>query len=234
MMEFSELTLERAILEVRYPTTFLFWDNSGKTMSLVTQKFPKIELRDAQVSNVQSDWWEEGLTLNFNQTKADVTQDFPKNLDNFKMVCDELCEAIRNVLEVKSFGRVGVRYIFVFPRESIDAARDFFLRMSLVSLNAEKLQSFLKGEIEEQQTLVRYEDEDRGYAFRLSHTPRELSFRLSRPFTLDASRFHKNGIIFDIDCYTKKPLEAPAFVAKDFVRLTYRTIEEHLLSALGL
>lgn len=233
-MQFSELTFEKVIAEVRYSSNYLFWDNSGKTMTQIVEKYPRFELRDAQVSNVQSDWWSEGIVLNFNYQKADLTQDFPKNLDNFKGVCGALCDAIRDVLQVKSFDRVGVRYIQSLPMKSADDARDFFSKMALVSVSTEKLQPFGKGRVEEQQALIRYEDDSRGYTFRLSHTPRDVKLKINRPFVVDTGKFEKNAVIFDVDCYTKKPVEAPAFIPAEFVRVTHRTVENSLLPLLGL
>jgi uncharacterized protein (TIGR04255 family) len=233
-MHLSEFVLEKAIIEVRYPTNYLFWDNSGKTISKVVEKYPNFELRDAQISNVQHDWWAEGFVLNFNSQKADLIQDFPKKLDTFKDVASTLCDALKAGLEVKLYERVGCRYIFVLPMKGPDEARDLFQKMNLISLKTEKLQHFLKGKIEEEQAVIRYEDDDRGYTFRLAHSTREAKLKIPRPFTVNSENFHKNGIILDVDCYTKKPVEAPIFMASDFIRLSFRTVEENLLPLLGL
>jgi uncharacterized protein (TIGR04255 family) len=233
-MHFSELVCEKAILEVKYPTNYLFWDNSGKTMSKLVEKYPQFELRDAKLSNVQSDWWSEGITLNFNHLKADLTQDYPKNWDNFKNISSALCDTLRSVLEVKLYERVGTRYVLVLPMKSEEEARAFFLKMNLVSINSEKLHPFGKGKIEEEQVVIRYEGDDRGYTFRLSHARREVTMKVNRPFEISTDRFQKNGVMFDVDCYTKKPVEAPVLIPADFIRLTLRTIEDSLLPLLGL
>ena len=203
-------------------------------MSKLTEQFPQFELRDAQLSNVQADSASDGMTLNFNHKKADLTQDFPRNLDQFKNVSSMLSEVLRATLEVKSYERAGVRYILTLPMKSVEEARDFFLKLGLISVKPEKLQPFLKGKIEEEQVVIRYEDDSRGYTFRLSHSPRDVALKVPRPFTISAEKFHKNAVFFDVDCYTKKPVESPIFVAADFVRLTFRTVEENLLPLLGL
>jgi uncharacterized protein (TIGR04255 family) len=233
-MHFPELIFEKAVLEVRYPTNYLFWDNSGKTILKFIEKYPHFELRDAQLSNVQYDWWSEGMILNFNHQKADVTQDYPKTLDNFKNVSAALCDALKGGLEVKMYERIGCRYIFLLPMKTSEEARDLFLKLNLVSLKSEKLQHFLKGKIEEEQAVVRYEDDDRGYTFRFLHSQRELKLRVSRPVVVNTDNFHKNGVIFDVDCYTKKSVGASVFMPADFIRLTFRTVEENLLPLLGL
>ena len=233
-MQFSELTLEKAIWEVRYNTTYLFWDHSGSLMSQkLVAKYPQFELRDAKASNVQSDWWNEGLILNFSHEKADLTQDYPTNLDNFKGVCGVLCDAIKNVFEVKSFSRVGVRYIFLLPTKTREEARDLFLRMALLSVNADRLQPFGNGKIEEQQVMIRYEDDDRGYAL-IGPTQREPILKVGRPLVVDTGKFVKNAIAFDVDCYTKKPVDVPILIPSDFIRITYKTVENSLLPLLGL
>jgi hypothetical protein len=131
-VQFSELILEKIIWEVRYDTAYLFWDNSGKLMMEITSKYPQFELRDAKLSNVQSDWWDEGLVLNFSHEKADLTQDFTTTLDNFKAVCGVLCGNISNIFGVKSFSRVGARYILSLPAKTREEARDLLSKMSPV------------------------------------------------------------------------------------------------------
>jgi len=82
--------------------------------------------------------------------------------------------------------------------------------------------------------MLRFEDDDRGYTVRLSHTPREITVNVSRPVTINSENFQKNVVAFDVDCYTKKKVEASAFVPADFIRVTYRTVEGNLLPLLGL
>ena len=107
-MQFSELILEKVILELRYDTAFLFWDNSGKVVAQIASKYPNFELINAQLSNVQWNWWDQGVTINFSHQKADVTQDFPSSLENFKGVCTALSASLSQYLEVSSYNRVGV------------------------------------------------------------------------------------------------------------------------------
>lgn len=233
-MQFSELTLEKVILEVRYDTAYLFWDNSGKAMSLLQAKYPKLELRDAQISNVQSDWWDEGIVLNFNHQKADVTQDYPASLDVFKGVCAAVCGAVSDTFGVKSYSRAGVRYFFTYPLKSREAARDFFVQLGIVSLKPEGFKALGNGKIEEEQVMVRFEDEDRGYTFRFAHTPREVTIKVARPVQVQTDKFQKNVIVFDVDCFTKKRVEVPVFVPADFIRVNSKTIESSLLRLLGL
>jgi len=94
-MQFSELTLEKVVLEVRYDNAFAFWDNSWKAMAMITGKFPKLELVNAQLSNVQSTWWAEGIVSNFSYVKADVTQDYSASLNIFKALSSVICDAVR-------------------------------------------------------------------------------------------------------------------------------------------
>ena len=82
--------------------------------------------------------------------------------------------------------------------------------------------------------MARFEDDDRGYALRVSHTPRELSFKVSRPIELRADEFHKDVVVFDMDCFTKKRVEASAFVPADSVRITFKTIDIGMLQLVGL
>jgi hypothetical protein len=234
-VQFSELILEKIIWEVRYDTAYLFWDHSGKFMMGIASKYPQFELRDAKASNVQADWWNEGLVLNFSHDKSDLTQDFPANLDTFKAVCGALCNNISNVFEVKSFSRVGVRYILSLPAKTREEARDLLARMALLPLKAERLQPFGKeGKLEEQQMLIRYEDDDRGYTFRIAQAQREPIVKVSRPLIVDTSKFVQSAILFDVDCYTKKLVEAPILMPADFIRVTHKTVENSLLPLLGL
>lgn len=233
-MLFSELILEKVVLELRYDNAHLFWDNSGKAMMRIGAKYPKLEIVNAQISNVQSSLWDEGIVLNFNNLKADVTQDYPSSLETFKGVSSAVCEAVSEYFDVKSYNRIGVRYIFIYPLGSKEVARDFVLKLGLVALPPERLQPFGNVKTEEQQVMIRFEDEDRGYAFRLSHAPRDITLNISRPIVANTEKFQKNVVIFDLDCFTKKKVEAPVFVPADFIRITYKTVENNLLRLAGL
>lgn len=233
-MQFADLTLEKIIMEVRYNQAFRYWDIAGKTMSLLVAKYPKIELRDAQISNVQSDWSDEGITINFNNLKLDVTQDFPKGLETFKGVSTALCEVVRQELDIKAFTRVGLRTIHSLPTKTAAEARELMEKTGLVRFDPDKLQHFGKGKIEETQALVRYESDDKGCSVRVTHTSRDIAMKVPRPFTLDLSKFNKEGLLLDVDFYTKKAVEGSVFSAPDFIRLNYRTLEQNLLSLVGL
>lgn len=233
-MLFADLTLEKIILEVRYNQSFLYWDNSGKAMASLVAKHPKIEIRDVQLSNTVSDWSEEGLTINFNNLKGDVTQDFPKSLETFKGVCATLCDALKEFLEVKAFSRIGLRIIHSLPTKTAAEARELMSKTNLVQVDASKLEPFGKGRVEERQTLIRYESEDKGCAFRISHASREVTVKIARPFIIDSSKFSKEALIVDVDFYTKKSVDVPVFVPADFIRLSYRTLEQNVIPFLGL
>lgn len=233
-MQFSELTLEKAVLEVRYDSSFLFWDNSGKAMGKIAGKYPKLELVNAQLSSVQSTWWDEGIVFNFNNLKADITQDYPTSLETFKGMSSVVSDSVVEFLAVKSFTRVGVRYIYSYPFKSKEDARDFFLKLNLVSVTPDRLKSFGPVKIEEEQIMLRFEDDDRGFSVRLSHVERTLTLNVARPISFNTDKFRKVVMMLDIDCYTKKKVEAAAFVAADFIRITQRTVENNLLRLAGM
>jgi uncharacterized protein (TIGR04255 family) len=233
-MLFSELTFEKVVLEVRYESAYVFWDNSGKTMRQITGKHPKLEMVNAQLSSVQSAWWDEGITFNFNNVKADLTQDYPTSLETFKAVSSSICDGLGEFLEVKSYTRVGIRYLYFCPFKSKEEARDFFLKLNLVSVPQDRLKLFGAVKIEEEMVMLRFEDEDRGFSVRLSNASREITFNISRPISANTEKFQKYVVMFDIDCYTKKKVEAAAFIPGDFVRITQRTVENNLLRLAGL
>jgi hypothetical protein len=161
-MLFSDMTLEKVIMEFRFDTTFLFWDNSGKALAKIVSKYPRFELRDAKLSNVNVDWWDEGISFNLSHERSDVTVDYPQSLDTYKGVADSMVQTLQDLLEVKVFKRVGLRFILAYPFESKDKARDFLAKLGVISYKPGALEHFVDGTVEEQQLMFRYEGKDRG------------------------------------------------------------------------
>ena len=128
-MQFSELTFEKVVLEVRYDSAYVFWDNSGKTMRQITGKHPKLEMVNAQLSSVQSAWWDEGMTFNFNNVKADLTQDYPTSLETFKAVSASICDGLGEFLEVKSYTRGGYSISLFLPIQVKGGGARFLLEI---------------------------------------------------------------------------------------------------------
>lgn len=232
-MIFSNLVLERTIFEVRYEHGFLYWDNCGKALAEFLGRFPKFEIRNVSVSTTQSDWWEEGMTIEFSHARANVTQDYPGNLNKFKDVCDSLCRVVQTHLNVKAFTRVGARFIYVFPIKTKEEAKEAVTRISVISIDPEKIHPFGKDVVERQLTL-RVEDDDRGYTVRVANVTREFKGKLPKPFSVQTDRFHRHVVQFDVDSYTKKLVDSSIFMAADFIRTSERNIEENLMTLLGV
>ena len=232
-MLFSELKLEKIIFEARYEKGFLYWDNSGKALADIVSKFPEIEVQQVNVSNVQSVWPNEGITLNFNQLKADVTQDYPQSLETFKEVSSYLIRIVETHLKMRTFTRIGARYTFILPTNSEKEAQGIAAKSNLININLERLQPF-GNEVLDRQIVIRMEDESRGYLLNFSNQKREIALKLPKPLAIEASRFYPNVVMFDIDCYTKKLVDVSNLGVPDIIRVNLKTIEDNLFSLIGV
>ena len=232
-MEFHELHLEKIIYEIRFESAYLFWDKSGEIMSNLTLKFPHFRLKNAQLSNVESLWAEEGIGVNFNNVKADVYQEFPESLDNFMLVTDALTSAIGDVLRIPSFTRVGVRFIWVYPAASKEDAVDLISKSTLICVDADKAKPF-GSRIVERNLHLRFEDEDRGCSVRVLNATRKAEVELPRFFAVDTSRYPKTVVSVDVDCYTKLAVPRPNLKPSDFIRANRKTIAANVLGLIGI
>lgn len=232
IMNFNSLILERIILEARYENGFLYWDNSGKTVSEIIAACPKLVIRDINISNTQLEWLEENIVANFSSLKADIVQEYPSTLETFKSVAHQLLVAIRERLEITSFTRVGVRYIYLLPTRTSEEADKITTLLPVLTVPGEALKPF-GGHLKQTQLFLRIEDQDRGYAITSASVSRNVTARIPRPFSLDTSKFHRYGVTLDVDCYTNKIVESTAFVPNEFIRATQRTLEDNLFKLLG-
>jgi hypothetical protein len=231
---FSDLTLEKAIIEMRYSYNPIFWDSSGKVVLPILAKSPNFKLQDVKANNVQYGWWQEGLAFNFNHEKADVVQDFPANLDHFKTLCTDLNQALRNEMGVTAYSRIGNRFLYLLATKNSEAATELMEKIGMLRLDLAKLQPFGEGKIRSQNLSFTHEGDDKGFIFRMANISRQAEIQAPRPFAIDTSKFSTDGLLLDVDFFTKKPVDSITFAPKDFIRINQRTLEIGILPLLGL
>jgi hypothetical protein len=233
MIPFSALVLERMIFEIRYDLAFLYWDNSGKVIGDLLAKFPGFKPREVTPSVAAWDWLEESMTVTFSHLKADAAQDYPAKTEPFRSVCNELSSSVSRQLAVSTFSRIGVRLQFVLPAKDENSARDLMSLTHLVSADPKQYVAF-GNKLMEQNISLRIEDEGGGATLRVSNSKRELSVTASKVFPVDTKRFHPNGLVLDLDIYTKKRVGTEIFSASDFIRKAEKSAEENLMTFAGL
>jgi hypothetical protein len=230
MLTLAELTFERITLEVRYETAFLFWDNSGKALAAVAHDYPKIQIRNANISNVLCDWMAEGLTFYFDNTKAYVIQDYPQKLALFHEFTGCLINQVRDYLKVQNYTRVGCRHIHSLSTKSGEEANGLMRTAKAWPVEDERLKPFGTQVTE---CMIRIEDDDRGSTLHISKMPRKITLEVTRPFVLETSGFDPDAIVIDVDAYTKKIVAAPELDVRDFVTATIKNTDQNLFKFLG-
>jgi hypothetical protein len=232
-MHFSQLYLERLILEIRYNTGYLYWDHCGVVIKDVITKFPKIEPQNVNVQATQLSWGEEGFVLTFNNEKFDISQGEVTSTTLFKDLAAHFYGTIFSHFELKAFTRAGVRFIYVYPTESKEEADKLLSTSRLFCSEPKEAEPF--GHITERELMLRVEGEHRGYAIRLSAASRQvIKTGVTKPLTLNSDKFHPNVVTFDVDCYTKKAGDASILSVPDFIRTSERMIEDNLMPLVGV
>jgi hypothetical protein len=232
-MLYESLLLERMILETRYDRHFLYLDNCGRAMEEFLGRFPGFEVAKASPETAQMEWRESSTAVTFSHEKVDVAQDYPANLAAFNEICPFLIATVAKHFGVRSFTRVGNRRLLIKPTSSLEEAVALLSKSPLISVRNEDLVPF-GDRIAERNLLLRVENDDRGYAFRLSTQERRLTSNIPAAFKVKFENFHPYVLMIDVDVYSKKAIDATSFSAVDFLRSTEKNLEGNLFALLRM
>lgn len=119
-MLFSDLKLNRVILELRYDHGYLYLDRCGKTYLKILEKNLEWKFIQAspEITFLQNK--ERNMELHFNHLNIHFVQEEVENLNQFKVNTSKIIPIITTELEIKTFKRIGNRYWFIFPVENIE------------------------------------------------------------------------------------------------------------------
>lgn len=176
-LDLSKFRIRSATLEVRYPNTFLIWDQSGAVWEDVGKKYAELAVNEAEPNkvNVQIDEKTQGV-IGINRTHCSASEP-NSDLGDFCDVCSILYKSLFSRLGISTLTRIGLRLIFDRAFEDRKAAADFVVAQSSLEFPSGKHFN-IEGKLLDPEISFRIEDDDLGYSLRMKSQETALNVNL--------------------------------------------------------
>lgn len=222
---FYDLKLNRAVLEIRYPKGYLYWDVCGKciheinTISNEKIEFVKLStdeciLRFVEDTTAQAAFGFKHITLSATSLK---------NLNLFKSYTPLIFDVVKKNLNIKEISRVGFRLYYVLKTESHEEGKKFISELDLYSVSSDRFKGF-GNELSITQPNIEASDEEGSVSIRISAVKRTDFDDPSSEFDEYAPRY---AILMDIDFF-KKNINVEEFDFERFIHSSEKKIKNHV------
>jgi hypothetical protein len=128
----------RYVFELRYELGELYWDRSGRiARKLAAKKGWALKSVDVNGTHICDE--EQNLVFNYSATKLDLTQAQNREVkdllppDQFAAIAEEFAAVIVDVLEVKTYPRIGFRLWTLYGMDSTELASQYVAEMPFFS-----------------------------------------------------------------------------------------------------
>ncbi len=224
-MNFSDLRLNRVILELRYDKGYLYWDRCGATIVEICKKFPEWKWKGVTVELASLKNIQRRMELVFNFWNIRFIQNKVENLNQFKEATDRITPFIVEKLEIEKFKRIGNRYQYVFPLKNPEQGKKIIQESSIIEIPKEKLALFTEKPTKAA-FVVYLENENLRYRIELVGIER---LEVPENIKIDEQFEPKYGLRIDIDIATLKEVKASNFDCGAFVQSNKKFLENNLI-----
>ena len=228
----SDFKLDQAICELRYDSAYLIFDRAGEIVYEVRRSVPDIKLSDANPSVINFHSGKERRTYALEINSLRVTEDRPEpSLERFANACGAYCDIATDLLDLKTFIRIGLRLIFKANRPPEEDLRGVLQEYDLLKLGNEL--RFGASEKPAEIT-VRWQGDDLGATLHLVIENATIDAIIS-PDVFEQSEVHKkiNRLVLDVDFYTVAPVQRDQWSAQEWIPQKGRIVRKEAARILG-
>lgn len=204
-MEYQDLKLERAVIDVRYPIAYRFWDRAGALWTSMQEKWTtlgNVEGNPAKLA-CRLDLEKKVYELTSELTTSRVVAHAPKtNLDDFQNIVSTFMAKVLGILEIAELSRVGFRLIYYHEVNSREAANELVARMKLFQIPEGQFFGFKHKTVVPELTL-RFMGEEVGATVKVGSATLTFDF-VPPPGIPELQPVKKvsHRVIFDVDYFT--------------------------------
>jgi hypothetical protein len=166
-------SLEKVVFELRYEHGHRYLDRCGETLLQIESRLPQEwipqEINPSQGSLINP---AKDIVFNFNSYKLDASQDHPKDLKDFTAQVSALADVVCTNLDLNTFIRIGIRFYYFYPAESIERA-EAMVRAANFGTLGPKLSSLFGSEATAQKHIFIFEDGRMGRRIEIGAVRRE-------------------------------------------------------------
>ena len=160
-VELSQLTANRAVLEVRFENAVLLWDRAGSIFSDIRRLYPGIEFKNIQ-PNQQLTRLTPKIEFSMSIDRAFIVNSKPSvDFSELKKVGGEIFPLLIRSLEIADFTRIGLRILFQREFPNKGACADYILE-ALPSLERRGKHFGMDARVTDPEIALRWEGETVG------------------------------------------------------------------------
>ncbi len=229
-MKYEDFKLNKIVFEVRFREAFLYWDNCGKTFKEIQKVFP--ELIRKSVTNEESTLIDEkkNLELSFNYRHIIYAQNNTDSLNYFREVVEGTLTKITKNFEIQEFTRIGNRYQYVLPLKSASDYNVNTGKSGLFSVLEAKKGIFGDAFVEGSMVGM-FNDNINNYRIEIVRVARNEAIK--NKSVLNEEYAPKDGLRFDIDIVTTKPMKVDIIDPKKIIHDNSKKIEAGISRFMG-
>ena len=227
---FDKLRLNRAVLEVRYPKGYLYWDVCGKCIHEINAKsnqgidFSELTqnecvLRFVEKSEVQASFGLKHMTVSGMKLR---------NINVLKESAPLIFDTVKTHLQIRQISRAGFRLFYVLRKDSYEQAEEFVNRLQLCSVSAERFKGF-GNKLSAAQATVLAIDELATARISVAPAKRSDADDPTAEFDEFAPRY---AALVDIDFY-RENVSVEEFDLERFMHQSYKKTEDHVTQLLN-
>jgi len=225
-MVFSDLKLNRVILELRYDRGYLYLDRCGRTHLKILED-PEWEFVQASPEITLLKNEKRNLALNFNPLNIRFIQEEVENLNQFKAKTSKIIPIITTELEIKTFKRIGNRYRFILTVGSIEQGEKLIRKTGILNISEDKVSLFGKS-MKNSNIVIIIENEYLNYRIELKTVERDDK-KIPKNLRINEAFNPKYGLLIDVDIFTVVDVKTEDFNPDDFIQKNYKVLENNLI-----
>jgi uncharacterized protein (TIGR04255 family) len=221
----NNFQMEKVVFEVRYEHGYLYWDRCGHIWKELIKAWPNLKEMGVTPESAKFNLAEKAISLTFNKSNCNITQEYPDDLEIFTKISNDFISIVREYIEINIYKRVGNRFILLRPFDELSSVISMFEDNNISPLRAERV-SLLGDKLLELGIIIRVGSDDINHTIKMTSISRNIEVSIPPPLKVDISSFKKVGLLFDIDIYTEKYVEAGILKPDEVVKSNLRRIQK--------
>ncbi len=233
MLNFSDFSLTRAVLEVRYANAYILWDRAGKIWADISSLWPDVKVMTVQPSTTAFRL-EDKYDLSVQFDKAHIIDLKPtSSLDDFMERADRFMKLVIQHLEIKHFTRTGFRLIYVKPFPDKFQAADSLISTGMISVPHGR-QFNIEGRVLLPKYSLVLESDSAGVRILMEVVDKKIDFDPDPSINgLKPVHLETHELAYDVDYYIPAKLSIGQLNVKEWLSQAYHLIKRDSKSFLG-
>ncbi|HVU37640.1 MAG TPA: hypothetical protein VHC95_04855 [Opitutales bacterium] len=222
------------VLELRYPPTFVVWDNVGAiSMGLKIGSVPlQVVKAGAQTVTLKTENEANAFSFQVDSTRIEEnTEHFPEF--GFQEVCENAIKVLLSHVKIPVLSRVGHRIFFRKEFNSLDQSKIELNKFLNAWIDPGKLLSKPDGPLascEVDGVHFAFSNQDFGLHLKIRHLSIQFNANPEfKPYLKDSFKPERYYVEYDIDLFTKKAMDINSFLPNEYIRGNLKYIHDKIL-----